>query len=165
MNKTLYILGIVFSVVFFIVIAYYIEEVNSARYADFSSALNAYDPYGYNSYYSYDSSTGITSEAGIISVLFILFFVTMDILGLLKIKTRTIKVLSIIGLSMSGLFLLSAIVMLSDPGAMSFDEAGPGFWLYALLTLAFSITGLIQSIQFAKKKRSGGNTSNDLLDS
>jgi hypothetical protein len=153
MNKTFYILGIVFSVVFFIVIAYYVEEVNS------------YDSYSYSSYYSYDSSTGITSEAGIISVLFILFFIAMDILGLLKIKTRTIKVLSIIGLSLSGLFLLWAIAMLSDPGAISFDEAGPGFWLYALITLAFSITGLIQSIQFAKKKRGGGNTSNDLLDS
>jgi hypothetical protein len=166
MNKTFYILGIVFSVVFFIVIAYYIDEVNSARYADLSNALNSYDPYGYSSYYSYsDSSSDITSEAGIVSALFILFFIAADILGLLKIKTRTIKVVGIIGLSLSGLFLLWAIVMLGSPGAISFDEAGAGFWLYALIMLAFSITGLIQSIVFSKRKSGGGNTSNDLLDS
>lgn len=166
MNKAFYILGIVFSVVFFIVIAYYVDEVNNARYLDFSSALNSYDPYGYSSFTSYsDSSSDITSEAGLVSLLFILFFIAVDVLGLLKIKTKVVKVISIVGLSLSAIFLLWALAILSSPGGLSFDEVGPAYWLYALVILAFSITGLIQSIVFQKRKRSVGNSSNDLLNS
>lgn len=167
MNKVFYIIAMVLSVVFAVVIVYYVEEVSSARFEYImSSTYSSYDTYGtYTpSYTSSSSYEEITQQAGLISLLFFLFFIATDILGLLKVKTKTTKVLSIIGVSFGGLFLIWDIMMIASPGAMTFDEVGGGFFLYVFIALAFSIVGLIQSIRFAngKTKTVGGN---DLLDS
>jgi hypothetical protein len=172
MSKVLYIIGIVLSVVFLIFCGYYINEVSSARimsYLDSYSYGSSYDSL-YNSLSSYyDNSSDLTSEAGLISLIFFLFFIFADIMGIVKVKTPTMKVLGIIGICISGLFLIWDVLMISSPGSLSFDEVGAGFVFYCFIILAFSIVGLIQSIRYDKQKmspvRSVGNTTSDLLDS
>lgn len=165
MNKALYIVGIVFSFVFFCVSAYYVEEVSSARIMDIFSSYDSFE--GYSSYSSYNSTSAsdLTTEAGLIALFFLLVVIFVDIMGMLKVKTKTSKVFTIIGLALGGIFLLWDIVMLTSPDSISYDEAGVGFTLYALIVLAFSIVGLVQSIRFGKQKKMVKNPSNDLLDS
>lgn len=167
MNKAFYISGIVLSVIFLFVCGYYINAAHDARIAAIFS------DYGYDSYasYSYGSSdaSGITEEGGLVSLLFFLAFIAIDILGLVKIKTTTMKVMGILGLSISGIFLLWDLMMISSPGALSFDEVGLGFFLYCFIILAFCIVGLVQSIRFANKRNNvnldAGGQSSDVLDS
>lgn len=168
MNKALYIVGIVFSFVFFFVSAYYVEEVSSARIMEIFSSYDSYGGYGssYSSYsYLSSSASDLTTEAGLIALLFLLVVLFADIMGLMKVKTKTSKVFSIIGISLGGLFLLWDVLMLSSPDSISYDEAGIGFTFYALIALAFSIVGLVQSVRFGKQKKVIENPSNDLLDS
>ena len=166
MNKAFYISGIVLSFIFLFVIGYYAGEVSSAR---FNALFSNYDygsyGYGYNESYS-----DLTVTAGIWSLLFILIFIAIDLLGLIKIKTKTTKVLSIIGLSLSAIFLLWTFAVIASPGSMSFDEVAGGFGFYAMVMMAFSIVGLVQSIRFANKdlrkvKEDLNSGSTDLLDS
>ena len=159
MNRALYIIGIVLSVVFIGVCGYYIEEVEHARYGygfDLSSYYSSYDSGAANS---------VTEEAGLVSLFFFLFYLSADILGLIKVKRTTMKVMGIIGVSITGIFLLWDLAMMSEPGALSFDEVGAGFVFYALIMLAFSIVGLIQSVKFVKYGRTTTVKSTDLLDS
>lgn len=158
MNKALYIVGIVFSVIFLILSVGYADEVNSAGYSYYNSY--SYDSYGYDSYgyddYSYNnygssSSSDLTMEAALWSLFFFLSFIAIDLLGLIKVKTKTTKILSIIGLSLSGMFLLWNFAVLSSPGALSFDEVAPAWVLYCLAMHVFSFLGLIQSIKFGRK--------------
>jgi hypothetical protein len=167
MNKALYIVGIVFSFVFFCVSAYYVEEVSSARIMDIFSNYDSFGGYSsYSSYNSYSTSASdLTTEAGLIALFFLLVVIFVDIMGMLKVKTKTSKVFTIIGLALGGIFLLWDIVMLTSPDSISYDEAGVGFTFYALIVLAFSIVGLVQSIRFGKQKTGVKNPSNDLLDS
>jgi hypothetical protein len=159
MNKAFYISSLVLSVLFSVIILYYIDLVSSARYSDI------YSSYGYGGSY-YDSGSSKTEEAGLISLFFFLFFITTFLLGLIKIKRVTNKVLSIIGLSLTALFLLWDLVMLSSPSSVSFDEVGIGFFFFTPVIVAFSIVGIVQSSRF---KRQGvlykQKVESDLLDS
>lgn len=154
MNKAFYISSLVLSVLFSVIVLYYIDLVDSIRYSWYSS------PYDYN------SGSSETEEAGLISLFFFLFFITAFLLGLIKIKRVTNKVLSIIGLSLTALFLLWDLVMLSSPSGVSFDEVGIGFFFFTPVIAAFSIVGIIQSNRF---KRQGvlykQQVESDLLDS
>lgn len=162
------------SVVFMFVTAYFSEEVSSARLDYLFSDIYNYSSYGYDSYYNSFSSARdyeeLTFSAAIWSMLFFFLFITIDLLGLLKVKTKTTKVLSIIGLSFGGIFLLWNFAVMASPGSLSFDEVSPGWIFYSLMVLAFSIIGLVQSVRFQKKmststvSNSGVSTS-DLLDS
>lgn len=175
MNRAFYIVGIVFAVVFLFVGGYYAEEVDSVKWSSFYESLSSsYDDYGYNYGYSYEyEAEDLTVAAGLWSLFFFLCFIAIDILGLIKIKTSTVKVFSIIGLSLSGIFLLWDFAVLASPGSLSFDEVYPGWVLYCLIMLAFCIVGLVQSVRYNKRQLNGGNPqavsspseSKDLLDS
>jgi hypothetical protein len=156
MNKAFYISSLVLSVLFGIIVLYYIDLVTSARYS-------------YDNWYSgssYNSGSSETEEAGLISLFFFLFFITTFLLGLIKIKRITNKVFSIIGLSLTALFLLWDLVMLSSPSGISFDEVGIGFFFFVPMLITFSIIGIVQSIRY---KRQGVSyqqkMESDLLDS
>lgn len=169
MNKALYIIGIFFAIVFFFVIGFYIVDVHDARMDYVYSSTS----YGYETYssYSYDSSNAnsLTEEAGFVSLFFFLSFAAIDLLGLLKVKTKTAKVMSIIGLTFTGLFIFWDFAMISSPGSLSFDEVGMGFLLYSFIMLAFCIVGVVQSFQYSKKQREAAlaqaNNGADALDS
>lgn len=173
MNKAFYIVGIVFSVILMIITFYYADEVHSARMDALWDDLYSYDYGGYNSYSysysSYDRDNDLTEEAALWSVFFILSFIAIDLLGLLKVKTKTTKVLSIIGLSLSGIFLFWSFGVMSSPGSMSFDEVAPGWLFYCLTMTAFTIIGLVQSIRYSKKGTASvaaqPQEAKDLLDS
>jgi hypothetical protein len=102
----------------------------------------------------------------LISLGFFSFFITTFLLGLIKIKRVTNKVLSIIGLSLTALFLLWDLAMLSASENLSFDEVGVGFFFFIPVIAAFSIVGIIQAGRFKKQgvlyKQQGES---DLLDS
>lgn len=166
MNRAFYIVGIVFAVIFLFLGAYYAEEVSSARWNDYFSSYSSFD-YSYS--FGSDLDNEYTEEAGLWSLFFILSFITVDLLGLLKVKTKTVKVLSIIGLSLSLIMLIWTFLMISSPGSISFDEVYPAWAFYCLTVLAFSIVGLVQSVRYYRRSRMGYITPNsdskDLLDS
>ena len=150
MNRAFYIVGIVFSLIFFFTCGFYVVAVEDARYVDFMS-------YSYSSYnsLSYDSSisASLTEEAAYISLFFFLCFAAIDILGLVNVKTKTIKVMGLISVSITGLFLLWDFAVISSPSSISYDEVGVAFLLYCLMMLAFCIVGLIQSINYVHKQK------------
>lgn len=151
MMRVLYIVALVLTLGFMVADAYYVEEVSSARWSSYYSYDYSYDDYGYNSYDSYDSGRDdeLTIEAGIMSMIVFFFFIALYVLSLVKIKTTTMKVFSIIGLSLTGIFLVWDALMMSSPGGLSFDEVGPFFVIYGIIMLAFSIIGTIHA--FKKK--------------
>ena len=150
MNKAFYIVGIVFSVIFLIITGYYSEEVSSAKWSSFYSNMYDYDylDYGYSSYDSSYEYKDLTVAAALWSLFFFLCFIAIDLLGMIKIKTKTTKVLSIIGLSFSGIFLLWNFAVMASPGSLSFDEVSPAWGFYCMLMLAFTIVGLVQSARY-----------------
>jgi hypothetical protein len=169
MNKAFYIVGIVFGFIFMCVTSYFMAEVSVARSMEFISSMNSYsDPY--STYSSYSSAySGLaedaTSTAAMVSIFFFLLFITVDLLGLMKVKTKVNKVFAIIGLSLSGIMLLWNFLVLADPGAISFDEVGGAFIFYSLVVIAFSIVGLVQSIRFSRGPQQHTQLEKDLLDS
>ncbi len=174
MNKVFFIIGIVFAVIFIFITGYYAEEVSSARFDYIFSSYSSYSYDSYNSYDSYgsgDSYRSLTSEAALWSLLFILYFVAMNLIGLIKVKTKTSKVLSIIGLSFGGIILLWNFGVMASPGSMSFDEVAPAWIFFGLMMLAFSIIVLIQSVRYANRLALGvvnssvNKSDTDLLDS
>ncbi|MDH4472812.1 MAG: hypothetical protein QE487_09390 [Fluviicola sp.] len=78
------------------------------------------------------------------------YAILMDLIGLIRVKTTIVKVLSIIGISLSLLASALAALILNDPASMSFDEVGMLFFPYAIISFTFSIIGLIQSIRLKK---------------
>lgn len=90
----------------------------------------------------------VTLEASLFSVFFLLFFVFAFILTIARLKRKTARIISIIGLSISVIFLVSCILPISSPGAISWDEFGPALIIYVLITFPFCIVNYIQSTRF-----------------
>lgn len=149
MMRVLYLIALVLTLGFMVADAYYVEEVSSARWSSYYSYDDySYDDYGYNSYDS-GRDDELTIEAGIMSMIVFFFFIALYVLSLIKIKTITMKVFSIIGLSLTGIFLVWDALMMSSPGGISFDEVGPFFVIFGITMLAFSIIGTVHA--FKKK--------------
>lgn len=150
MNKALYIVGIVFAIIFTFVIGYYAAEVASARldylFSDFSSYGSSY----YDSYSSGSEYKDLTFTASLWSLFFIASFIAIDLMGLLNVKTKTAKVFSIIGLSISGIFLFWNFAVMFSDGGITFDEIAGAYIFYCLIMLAFCIIGLVQAVRFGK---------------
>ena len=116
------------------------------------------------------SYSKITEEAALSTGIIFCFFIFMFLFGLLRVKTRTSKVLSIIGGVLSFCFVVWAIVVFMSPSAISFDEVFFVWLLFSLIVISFSIVGLIQSVRFRRMIKSGqvavkSTESIDLLDS
>lgn len=166
MNKFFYTASIVLSVVFIGVAGYYANEVSNAR-IDYHS----YNPLlpRMGAYATFRESTAKTEEMGLISLFFFAFFIASMLLGLIKVRTKTNLVFSIIGLFFSLPMIAWNMVMMSNPGPISFDEVVPAWVLYAFIVLAFSIIGLVQAVKYSKIKskssarKSGSGT--ELIDS
>lgn len=165
MNKLLYIVGIVFGAIFLFTCGYFILQVEMERSLELAgSYLSSYSDSSLpNAFEGRAEET--TSFAATISVFFFLLFIIIDMMGVLKIKTKTNRIIGIIGLSFSGVMFLWNFLVLADPGAISFDEVGPVYVLYSMAVMAFSIVGLVQSIRFANKPTVNNMKPNDLLDS
>lgn len=134
MGRAINIIGIVLSVVLIVVSAYYVDSASSSWWRE-------YGP----------SRADWTIEGGLITLLFILFFVAMNLINLISVKTMTSKVMSIIGLSLTGIALFFNVIMLLEPRSASYDEVGILFFLYAFIALAFAIVGLVQAVIYLKR--------------
>ncbi|NCO56197.1 MAG: hypothetical protein GW876_12465, partial [Bacteroidetes bacterium] len=143
-------IAITLTIGFFVADFYYAEEVSHARYSSYDSMYNSSDPYGsgYNSY-DYSKDDDLTVEAGFVTMGFFLMCVVLYILSLVKIKTTTMKVFSIIGLSLTGIMILWDGVMIASPSGISFNEVVPGWIFFGVAMLAFMIIGTIHA--FKKK--------------
>ncbi len=147
MKQAVNIVGLAFTLIFSIVIFYYAEEVSDAKLDSLFSSMSSYSSYSspYSYYSSFESNLDdeLTEEAGWISLIFIAYFIFQFIFNLLQVKTKTNKVISIIGISLSGIWLAWDLMMIGSPGALSFDEIAPGFLFYVMAVIAFSIIGLV----------------------
>jgi len=110
LKKAFYISSIVLIFIFLFVCGYYIAEVDSARSEELFSSINSYaNPYNYG-YSNFNMYAGFaesyTREAALVSIFFFLVFIITDIFGLVRVKTKTVKVLGIIGICLSGIMLI-----------------------------------------------------------
>lgn len=147
--RAFYITATVLTLVFIIVSFAYMVKVHEARMDALFSSFNSYDSSGYSSYKSYDYDNDITQEMGFISLFFFLVYAVVEILTFIKLKTKTMKVLTIIGISLTVIMLAWNALMISSPGGISFDEVGPAWILFGIVQLAFCIIGTIHA--FRKK--------------
>ena len=160
MMRAINIIGIVASVAAFLVAIYYIEETSSARW-------RSYDFYwDYDNDYSYTgpSAADVTIEGGLFSLLFTLYFVMVNIVNLIKIKTMTTKVLSIIGISLNGILLIVNLVSIVFSHDAHYDEStGPAWILFSPIILGFSIVYLVQSVKWPKPVMVSQKTLDDII--
>jgi hypothetical protein len=152
--RALYIIAIVVSLIFAIgciiiagqVASYRTLSIFNSNYNDYMSG-SSYDS-GYSMYDSYRTEAhAMTTTGGVFSLLCLAFFVTLYILTLVKLKTKTMKVLSIIGLCLSGICMLVSFLPITSPGGVSFDEIGGLFVFMAVINLAFSIIGTVHAFR------------------
>ena len=137
--KAVNIIGIVLAPALFAVSIYYINECLYAYWSNWD--------YGWDNDYTYygPSRADVTIEGSLVSLLFTLFYVFLNIFNLVKVKTTTSKVMSIIGMSLTGILLLINLLMLVEPGSSSYDEAGVSFAVFSFIMLAFTIVFLVQA--------------------
>jgi hypothetical protein len=139
------IIGLVLVVIAFGAIGYYINEVDEASWRYWSN----YDYESYN--YSYPDYSSITFEAALVMIPFTIFFILAYIWNMIKVKTTSTRVFSIIGLSFSLLIVLINLAVLGNPGSLDFTESGGFFIFYHIINLAFFIVLLVQSVRFENR--------------
>ena len=145
--KTINIIAISATVIFIAVIVYYIDQAETARLLDWGFTDWGGADFDYNAWEANRRAPGVTFEAGLVMALFILFYIYVNISNMVKVKTISTKVLSIIGISFTGIIFLWDLAMLSSPASISFGEASGAFGVFALIMLAFTIVFLVQSIK------------------
>ena len=148
MMRGFYISILVLTFIFAGIEIFYSDEVSSARWSSYDyNSYDSYDSSNYNSYSYSNIDDEKTQEAGFITMGFFLVYTVLFILSLIKIKKTTMKVFSIIGLSLTGIMILWDGLMISSPSKISFDEVAPGWILYHIIMLAFAIIGTIQAFK------------------
>ena len=151
MLRGFYITAMVLSLLSIFVCIGFMDEVSSARSNSYGYSYSG-DTYGSSDSdyeYYHEKAKDATIAIGLISLVYFLIMETIFILSLIRIKTTTIKVFSIIGISLSGIMILWDGAMISSPGGVSFDEVGVAWIFYGLIMLAFSIVGTVHA--FRKK--------------
>ncbi len=144
MNRILYIFGIVLSLVFLGVSVVFLSFYIAARSSEVFTSNAEFQLASF-------TSESITIRAGWTLLCFLVYFIFMDILGIAKVKTKTMKVVGIISLVISVFVAVNTMGMLSSPGSMSYDEVVLVYMAYSFIVLTFSIIGLIQSIKYFRK--------------
>jgi len=156
--KKVYILGIILSVVFGVLIFLFADEVHSLRYQMYDEMM--YGNYLGDAYFEmYDA----TQRAALCALPFITFYILAFSFTFKYIKRTTAKVISIIGVSIAGLILLITLVPAIDPGGVSFDEIGPLLLIFILVMLAFSIVNLVQAVRNNAPTKTIQQTTDDII--
>lgn len=148
--RAFFIVAVVLSLIYIVVAAGIAGQVESARWSNdyYSYGYDGYDDYyGYDNYEYEDEADEYTRMGGIVSLFYMLISATAFVLALLKIKTKTMKVISIIGLSLAGLFVLWSMLPLMSPGNISFDEIAPAFVLTGIALLGLHIVGVVHAFK------------------
>lgn len=156
--KALYVSSLVATIVMFIAVGIVATEYSEKSWDLIFSSLYSDYSYGYD-YSAYDELDSINMKGGAISMLFCVFYILTFSFTIKNVKTTTAKVMSIIGLSVSGLIFLCCLVPISGEG--DFDEFAAVMYLYGLIMLAFCIVNLVQSVRAGAKTP---NTSSAIID-
>lgn len=131
MNRLTYLIGIISS----IALAYFVyksgRDVYSAGRAGQSEAF-------------------VTINAAIYLFAFFGYAILTDVLGLIRVKTKTVKVFSLIGIVLSLLMVGLDASILNNPVGLNFIDTGIWFLPYAVFMLCSSIIGLVHSIRMKK---------------
>ncbi len=161
MIKALSIIGIALTAILIVVTVYYAESATSARHEYWNNYDYSYDDYDYGSYdydydsdYDYNQRQKLTLEAGLVTQLFFLFFTTISILWITKVKRVVAKVFGIISLVLSGIMVLADLFLITFPDA-DFDDCAPFWILYALHMIPFTIIGLVQVVKYNRTLKFG----------
>lgn len=157
MSRALHIIGIIASLILFVLIIFYVQKV-------FVERINSFDWNTFDS--SIGSANNATREGAFVIGLFFIYYLFLFLWGMLKIKRTTYKVIAIISTVVTLGMLIWDSIMFNSPSHISFDEVAPAFMLYAVFILAFSITGLVQAFRAKKQNlKAQGMSESDLLDS
>ena len=154
--KALYILALVIATVFGITIFYFLGSVYALRRHMYTN----WDASAFDRYYA--EVVELTLQGAIVSIIFLVFFVVLFSFSIRLIKRTTAKVISIIGLSLTGLVLLLTILPTIDPRKISFDEFGPVLFLFDLVLIAFCIVNLVQAMKTVAPKKMNEQTIDDI---
>lgn len=154
--KALYIVSLPLIVIFTILLFYFTAEYEYAYWQEWDSIYyDSYDSYGYDYTYYGTSSDEYGFQFAMVAIIFGLYMIAQDVMGLARVKTTTTKVLAIIGVSISGLVFLMSGGMAADPGAIGLNEVAPIYLIYAIIMLAFSIVGLVQAVKYSSRQKQG----------
>ena len=137
--KKHYLLSLFLSVIFIVITVYYYDEVSEARLQLLMEMLESGSLS--SSLLNNNDAAELTRTAAILSCGFFMAFIVLDFL---KLKLQTHKKLSIAGICVSTVFLIWNFLVLSDPGALSFDEVAPAWAGYAALMFVFSLIGIVK---------------------
>ena len=151
MMRILSIIAIVASLILTVESGVFVGMVDSSRSAASYAMMSDYSSessYGSSDFDMYHAeAAGETTMAGIVSLVILLFLESVFVLSLIKIKTKTMKILSIIGMSLTGILTVVLLGPITSPGGASWDEVGPIYILFGIVALAFSIIGTIHSFR------------------
>lgn len=154
MMRAFFITACALSLIYIICAFAIAETVSDYEWRSYDSYLYDDYSYDYDYGYSYDDSDyydeladDATRMGGFISLAYMLVSATAFLLALLKIKTTTMKVISIIGLSLAGIFVLVSFMPIANPGAADFEEVAPAFILAAIALLGLHVVGMIQAFK------------------
>lgn len=168
MNKNLYVFGIILSIFFAGTLVYYFFEAREAR-ENLNEALVSYS--AYTSYLDSDEKPFfVTIRVGLWSLVYSVFFLIMSIVALAKVKTTTATSMSIIGVSLSGIFILWDFLMMYAAHTLTYDLIYFTFFLYSAYLIAYSIIQLIQFNRYEDLLENGKQEElfvskrNDILD-
>lgn len=153
--KAINIIGIILGAGIFPLVSLYIEKVNDARWI----GVDWPEYIGGQPDYNGPTAADVTFEGALIILLILIYFIFQNILNMVKVNRPTTRVLSIIGISISGFSLLYCFLMLNNPTHLSFDEGGQSFMLPGLMMIGFSIVFLIQYMRMV-----GITVSEEILD-
>lgn len=147
--RALYITSLVVTIAMFVAVGAIAEQYSELDWAIFFDELYSTDSYSYNyDDYRYGELRDITVMGGIVSLGFTLFYILTFAFTLKNIKRMTAKVMSIIGLSISGLIFFCCLVPTFEPGGVAFDdEFAPLMIFYGLIMLGFCIVNLVQAVR------------------
>ncbi len=134
--------GILSALIMGVVAVYFTEEVKTERWGGF---MNDFMNYSDSSVIYENKADELSMQAAGIMLLLTGYFIFGFIRNLMKIKTMTTRVISIVGLSFTLIAFLFGLVSILDPAGASFDETGPVFIGYGILCLAFFVVLFIQA--------------------
>jgi hypothetical protein len=96
-------------------------------------------------------------EATIVMLIFAGYFVYLFVGNMMQVKTTTSKVLTILGISLTGVVVVVHVFGLFGFGP-SFLDAGPLWFVFAPIALAFSIVLLVQTYVAEKHRHKFNHT-------
>ena len=114
-----------------------VSDINDPAWRDYEIAILNYD-------ISVKNQEGYTLTAAVITIFLSIYFLVINPINLIKIKTVTSKVFSFFSICLSVGFIFWSILMMQKPGHISFDEVGIAFVGFSFWMVTSSIIQIYQ---------------------